>query len=90
MKRTVLRMLRDIVLLSILSSILLIAGINGAVRFVGGGYPHPLSPLYFETKVEALLLWGKHKVSHPFGDSHESPDELLNEAAKEFRIRGHF
>lgn len=86
MKRIVLRMLRDIVLLSILSSILLIAGINGAVRFIGGGYPHPLSPLYFETKVEALLLWAKHKAAHPLGDSHESADDLLIEAAKDFRV----
>jgi len=90
MKRIVLRILRDIVLLSILSSILLIAGVNGAVRVVGGGYPHPLSPLFFETKVEALLLWAKHKVSHPLGDTHESPHKILKEAAEEFRIPSSF
>ena len=90
MNRSVLRFLRDIVLLSVVSGILLVAGINGAVRFVGGGYPHPLSPLYFETKVEALLLWAKHKALHPLGDSHEAHDQLLKEAAEEFRVPVHF
>ena len=83
---SVLKILRDILLLSILSSILMIAAVNGAVKLVGDGYPHLLSPLFFETKVEALLLWAKHIASNPLGDDHAPPEELIKDAALEFGV----
>ena len=64
--------LRKWFFMGLLAAIALVMSVNFAVRTIGNGYPHILSPFHFENKVQALARLGKHYLQHPFMDRDES------------------
>ncbi|MCC7385511.1 MAG: lytic transglycosylase domain-containing protein [Deltaproteobacteria bacterium] len=56
--------------------------VNVAVRELGGGEPHLLSPFFFEEKVGALASLGRHLALHPFRSCHPRPRAILDREAR--------
>ena len=79
--------LRKWFFMGLLAAIALVMSVNFAVRTIGNGYPHILSPFHFENKVQALARLGKHYLQHPFMDRDESTvRELLRHHAKQNKV----
>ena len=74
--------LRKWLMLSLVAAVLAVMSVNFAVKTLGDGYPHLLSPFHFENKVQALVKLGKHYLQHPFIDQSKSTQELIRYYAK--------
>jgi len=69
--------IRKWILVSCGVALVAIICVNLAIRTLGDGYPHLLSPFHFENKVSALGELGQHYLKHPFQDRSRSIRELL-------------
>lgn len=69
-------------MLGCLAAVLAVIAVNLAVKTLGDGYPHLLSPFHFENKVEALGKLGKHYLQYPFMDKSKTTRELIRFHAK--------
>jgi soluble lytic murein transglycosylase-like protein len=49
---------------AVLAVLCAITAVNGAVRHIGGGNPHWLSPLHLSDKAQALAALARHALSH--------------------------
>lgn len=60
--------------------------VNGLVRALGDGYPHPLSPRRMPEKTAALAALGVHGLGHLLGGHGRPADAIVREAARRRRV----
>jgi hypothetical protein len=65
-----------------LVGLVMLTGVNGAVRVLGGGEPGWVSPLFLEEKVSALGRLLHHHVQDLWSPCADAPEVLLRRAAR--------
>lgn len=65
-----------------LVGLVMLTGVNGAVRLLGGGEPSWVSPLFLEEKVTALGRLVHHQVQDLWSPCADAPEVLLRRAAR--------